>query len=254
MAPRIGVNRTFQTTSRPSRGQRDYLSQQSGSRRHEFSATATGTPLTLTAGLYFFFELLKFRRTFTAGDDVPPTATASNNFQTPQVFNGSKIINFQATIRIKNRGAVGGYLDVYQITASFYDILIWDTLFTSTCPLTFNNAGVGPPDKQGEIGTKAITTTLILDNAIKNSKFTQHYMKKMGTIFITNEDGGNGGEVTMNLNRVPSKCRRSQTGMWWGLFFHNHSDLNGAETLVLDATIEESFEEIPSDNRLPFLT
>jgi len=94
---------------------------------------------------------------------------------------------------------------------------------------------------------------LITENTIKNYKFLQHYIKKRGTVFVTNEDGGNGGEVTININRVPPKCRRSQTGMYWGLFFHNNSDKNGSETLNLDATIEESFEEIPSDNRLPYI-
>ena len=173
--------------------------------------------------------------------------------QSASVFNGGNIYNFDATVKIKNRGAVGGYLDIYQVAASFYDVLVWNTLLPSGCPLTFDSTTTGPADLRGEVTPKSITNTLIIKNTIKNFKFLQHYIQPMGTVFVTNEDGGNGGEVSIRINRIPAKCRRSQTGMYWGLFFHNDSDSNGAETLALDATIDESFEEIPSDNRLPFI-
>jgi len=241
-------------TSSMGRRQRNYVSQQTGAKRHQFQATAQGTPNTLTAGLYFYFTLAKFKRSLPGGtDDVPLNPTASNNYQSASVFNGGKIYNFDATIKIKNRGAIGGYLDIYQVAASFYDVLVWNTLLPSGCPLTFDSSTVGPADLRGEVTPKSITSTLIIKNTIKNYKFLQHYIQPVGTVFVTNEDGGNGGEVSIRINRIPPKCRRSQTGMYWGLFFHNDSDSNGSETLTLDATIDESFEEIPSDNRLPFI-
>ncbi len=251
----VGVQSSLQAGSRSLRGQRTYVSQQSGTKRHQFqSLVSVGTPLTLTAGLYFAFRLLRFQRSKAGGtNDVPPDATASNNYTTPNVFNGGKIVNFQATIKIKNRGNVGGYLDIYQVAVSFYDVLVWNTLFPSACPVTFDNTTVGPADLRGQVDLKAVTSILIVKNTINNFKFLQHYIQPMGSVFVTNEDGGNGGEVTINVNRVPAKCRRSQTGMFWALFFHNDSDVNGSETLVLDATITESFEEIPSDNRLPYI-
>lgn len=255
-APRTSVQSTFRTTSRGTGYQKNYVSQQSGAKRHQFTADVPcgSVPPALLAGEYAIVPLLKFKRSATGVvDDVPLAPTASNNYQTSNVFNGGKIVNFHATVRIKNRAAIGGYLDVYQVALSFYDALVWDTLFPTACPVQIDTTTVGPADLRGQVTTKAMTTTLIVENTINNYKFLQHYIKKMGTIFITNEDGGNGGEVTINIDKVPAKCRRSQTGMFWGLFLHNNSDKNGAETLTLDCTVEESFDEIPSDNRLPFI-
>lgn len=248
------VANTLATTTRAPSGQKNYVSQQSGSKRHQYTGLPLGTPQTLTAGLYFNFPLLRFTRSAAGGtNDVPPSPTASNNYTTFEVFNGSKIVNYNGKIRIKNRASIGGYLDIYVVAVSFYDVLVWNTLFPTACPFTFDTTTTGPADKRGEVGEKAITNTLIVDNTIKNYKFLQHYIKNIGTVFVTNEDGGNGGEVTIDINRIPSKCRRSQTGMAWYVLFHNNSDKNGSETLNLDATIDVSFEEIPSDNRLPYI-
>lgn len=251
---RFGVNQSTQSGSRAVSAQPSYVTQQSGTKRHQVQSVGSPAPIALLAGEYFKFQLLRFARSAAGGtDDVPPSATASNNYQSTVVFNGSKIRNYNSTIRIKNRGAIGGYLDVYECALSFFDVLVWDTIQTSTCPFTFDSTTVGPADLRGAVAFKTMTSTLIVKNTIHNFKFVQHYIKARGTIFVTNEDGGNGGEVTINVNRVPAKCRRSQTGMMWALFFHNDSDANGAETLALDATMDTSFEEIPSDNRLPFL-
>lgn len=251
----LRVQSSQSSSARSRSGQRDYVSQQSGSKRHQYQALSVGTPLTLTAGMYFYHPLLIFARSKGGVvDDVPLDPTASNNYQSSLVMNGSKIVNFNAAIRIKNRGAIGGYLDVYQVAASFYDVLIWNTLFPSQCPFTFDNTTTGPADLRGQISGKAITNTLVAKNTIKNHKFLQHYMQLQGTVFVTNEDGGNGGEVTININRVPPKCKRSQTGMFWCLIFHNDADQNGSETLALDSTIDSSFEEIPTDNRLPYIS
>lgn len=235
--------------------QKDYVSEQSGVKRHQFQSVAWGTPGTMLAGEYIGFDLAYFARSKSgATDDVPLSPTASNNYQSPAVFNGGKIRNFNAVIRLKNRGAIGGYLDVYEVAVSFWDVLVWNTIFPTACPFTFDSTTVGPADKRGAIARKAITTTLVVENTIKNYKFLQHYMHKRGTLFLTNEDGGNGGEATFTVNRVPPKCRRSQTGMYWGIILHNDADKNGSETLTLDATIEESFEEVPSENRLPYIS
>lgn len=242
------------TADRSVSSQRNYASFQSGTKRHQYIGYPLGTPGTLTAGLYLNFPLLRFIRSTAGGvDDVPPSATASNNYQTFAVMNGSKIVNYKGIVRIKNRGAIGGYLDIYETALSFYDALIWNTIQPTACPFTFDTTTVGPADKRGEVADKAITSTLILDPTIKNFKFLQHYIKRRGTVFVTNEDGGNGGEVTININKIPAKCRRSQTGMSWNLFLVNDTIKNGAETLNLDVTLDASFEEIPSDNRLPYL-
>lgn len=251
---RLSVNSPNRQAYGGQSSQKSYVSQQSGAKRHQFQGLAIGTPSALTAGLYFYFNMAWFYRSAPgATDDVPLSPTASNNYQSGAVMNGSKIVNYNAKIKIRNRGAISGYLDVYQVAVSFYDVLIWNTLFPTACPFTFDTTTVGPADKRGEVNGKAITNTLVAKNTIKNFKFLQHYIQHKGTVFVTNEDGGNGGEVTINVNRVPPKCRRSQTGMYWGLIFHNDSDSNGTEALALDATYDVSFEEIPSDNRLPYL-
>ena len=65
-------------------------------------------------------------------DDVPLDPTASNNYQTANVMNGSYINNFNAKITLKNIDSSDPItLDLYQVAVSFYDVLIWETLFDS---------------------------------------------------------------------------------------------------------------------------
>lgn len=248
---RPGVQSSLSNVSRTNRHQPSYVKAQSGAKRHQWIRTELDGAL--IANLYFIAELLTFARSAAGGtDDVPLAPTSGSNFQSQDVFNGGKIVNFQATIRIKNKAGIGGYLDVYEVATSFFDVHLWNAFATASCPVTFDSTTVGPADLRGRITLKTATTTLIQDNAINNSKFIQHYIRKVGTIFIASEEA-NGSEVTINLNRVPPKCRRSQTGMFWGLFFVNPSVKNGGESLTLSASIDESFDEIPTDNRLPFL-
>lgn len=253
---RPGGSRTSVSTapvSRMGHSNKSYTPQSSGAKRHEVTL-GVASNLTLATGEYIILPLLQFRRSATGGtNDVPLAPTLGSNFQNNLVMNGSYVSNFKSTIRIKNRGAISGYLDLYEVQMSFFDVLIWNTLLPANCPLTFDNTTVGPADLRGGVANKAMTTTLISENNINNRKFLQHYIKKRGSLFISNEDGGNGGELTININKVPAKCRRSQTGMYWGIYLHNNSDKNGGESLNLDVTNQLSFLEHPTDNRLIFL-
>lgn len=242
------------SSSNQSRGLRNQsnFSVNSGKRRHQF--TTAGSPATaVLANQYFYMPLAQFRRTFGASDDNPPTPTASNNFQTESVMNGSRIENYQAKITIKNTSASTGiYLDIYEIAVSFYDVLVWNTIIPTSCPLTFDSTTVGPPDLRGQVDEKAVSATLITDGNFKNYKTVQRYMRKIGTIYLSPSDG-NQSQHEVLVNRVPPKCRRSQNGMYWGLFFHNDTTKNNAATFAGVASAEISFDEVPSDNRIQWI-
>lgn len=253
-----GGNRTaLSPRSNPFRSGRSYASEQSGLRRHQFiaapSAPAAGIGI-VAANEYLVFNIARFTRTFDAGvtDDVNPTATASNNFQSPNVMNGSKIINLNAKLKIQNTSASNSAVwDVYEVALSFYDGLIWTTLLDASCPFTFQNAG-GAGDTDGQVRVKAIISSLLVTNTVKNFKFLQHYLKNRGSITLTPTDGG-APNAEINLRRFPEKVRRSQTGMMYAIILHNDSGKNDAQTLNSDASLEVSFDEIPSENRLPFI-
>lgn len=250
--PRLSTNANF--VNRPTK-QSNYVPLQSGGRRHEFSTAAFPAPAAfpaLAAGEYFGHILCAFERTFGSGDDEEPTATASNNYQTPRVMNGSKIQNFQAKISIKNRSNIGGFLGVYRIALSFYDALVWNTLISGSCPVTMDTTTTAP-DERGKVSTKTVTTTLVTKNNWNNYKTVQHYMEYLGDIQIPTEDAGNSGLVEIMVNDIPPKCRRSNTGMFYMYLFHNDSDQNGAETLQINSVADISFDEIPSDQRLPWV-
>ena len=59
----------------------NFVSEQSGIRRHEFTAPIEGMG-TMALGDYGELPLVQMARTFD-GIDGPPTATASNNYQSP---------------------------------------------------------------------------------------------------------------------------------------------------------------------------
>lgn len=255
---RPGRQSSFSVSARSSKGpagQKNIASLQTNTRRHEFQSTAFPSNLpALVAGEYFGHILCGFERTFTAVNDTPPTATASNNFQTPRVMNQSSIRNFKAKISIKNRSNIGGFLGVYRVALSFWDAHIFNLKYPANCPIQFDSTGVGPPDERGKVSTKTITATLITKNNYNNFKGVQHYMDYMGDIQIPPEDGGNGGLVEINLIGLPPKCRRSNEGMFYCYFFHNDADQNGSETMQIDSVVNISFDEVPSDNRIPFVS
>ena len=235
---------------------RDYLSEQSGSRRHSLSTSTSdvGTGALLT-GEYFGFTLCRFKRTFAPGvtDDVEPTPTTSNNYQSKDVMNGSRISQLSAKFRIVNTGtSTPANLDVYMVAVSFYDVLVWNTVFSALCPFTFNTTG-GVGDNRGFIDYKAMTATLVTDNEWKNYKFIQHYLKKLGTLSIGNADSGK-NEVEMTINQIPPQCRRSQTGMFYGILFHNEASKNASATVNVNPFLDLKFLETPTTNRLPYIT
>lgn len=238
------------TRTRTPRGLDNYQVLDTAVRRHQFTASAPqlGTPAALLPNEYFITRLLKFKRTFGAGADDPPSPTASNNYQSSTVFNGSKVGNMDAVVRLKNNGtAQEATLDIYEIALSFFDALIWNSVRPTNCPFTFTTAGV----TSGELVEKAIVATTILDSDWNNFKFQQRYLRKVGTVTIPNTDGDN--VVEFRVNQIPPKCRRSQTGMYYGYIFANDSNKNAAATLALDYSLEEKFDEFPAENRLPYI-
>lgn len=228
----------------------NYSAPESGTRRHELTTTVNlGVPNVLVTDGYFVFDLLKFKRTFNpAIADTPPTADASNNFQTVTVFNGSRVENYKANISLKNNStSVPSCLDVYEVCLSYYDAFIWNSIFPTACPVTFSQVA----NLEGEVDLKAMVTSLVATNQIKNFKFLQHYIQYRGQIDF--EAIGGNTSVQIDINRVPPKCARSQTGMYWGLFFKNNPSKNASQSINITAAKEFSFDEIPSDRRLPFI-
>lgn len=250
--------RSLQFKGRSNRGNRklkNTVSQLSNAKRHEYQATpdivVVGYPA-LAAGEYFGFTLARFRRTFSgATDDTVDTPTQSNNYQTPDVMNQSSISNHQAKFTIRNRSGIGGTLSVYRVALSFWDAHTWNTKHPSFCPVTFDSTGTAP-DTRGTVSAKAVTTTIITRNAYNGFKGVQHYLDYLGEIEVPSEDAGNGGMVTLDVDGIPPKCKRANEGMFYAYFFHNDADKNGNETLQLDATVDVSFDETPTDNRIPW--
>lgn len=237
-------------SSRPARNLDNYQSLQTAIWRHQYTANApqVGTPAALPPDEYFIVRLMHFIRTGSATPDDPPTPTASNNYQNADVFNGSRVENLDATIRLKNQSStVEATLDIYELSMSFFDVLLWNTVRTAACPLTFNT--VAP--NQGNVSEKAVLSTIILDNDWNNFKYQQKYLKKVGTVTIGNSDNNNVAEF--KINRIPPKCRRSQTGMYFGYVFANDTNKNNAATLTLEYTLNNNFDEFPSENRLPYI-
>ncbi len=236
------------------KGQRnDYVSQQSGQRRHDFLSGApdVGTPLTLGGLDYIGVTFARFLRSFQAAvDDIPPTATAGNNYQTTSVFNGSRISDFQAKIRLTNKSnADPAVLTVYRFALSFFDVHIWNGLVASECPLSFLTS----PTNEGEVDWKTLLTGALNQNAHENRKFLQHYAHRVGDVTLGLE--GTGKETAELVFRgIPAKCRRSQTGMFYGYAFANDSDKNEGRSVGMDYSAEIHFNETPSDNRLPWLS
>lgn len=231
----------------------DYGSGQTAIRRHEYTSAILGTGAIAT-GFYQIVPLLKFKRTFSGvTDDVPPTPTSGFNFQTPEVFNGSKVENFQAVVHISNLNRVAsGYLTVYESALSFWDAFIWDNIYLTQCPVTFDNVGVAP-DTRGEIAYKTPTATLITSNLNKSNKFLQRYIRQVGQIFIPTADAFS-GSVDLKVSKLPPKVRRSQTGMNYTLYLHNDSVVNNSAAVQADTSLENSFDEVPSDVRMPYIS
>ena len=226
----------------------NYKSNQTAIRRHEFTNKMPSVA-SIALGDYGTLVLCRNKRSFGAGADDPPTATASNNYQSPSVFNGSAIRGFQASIKLSNQGSGNTkYLDVYSITCSFADGLYNDAIYNSDSLVEFDNGA--DVSSQGECTLKATHITFT-ENSYKNFKGTQRIVKHLGTLTMTSEDGGN-PTTEFVIRGLPAKCRRSQTGMFYGLIFHYSSTKNTDATAEFETSADIKFNEIPAENRIPY--
>lgn len=223
---------------------KNYGSLQTTTNRHQVQGVVSEFA-SMTAGLYAPLQLLAFRR----NNGSPLSPTASNNYQTSQVYNGGYIKNFKCDIYAKSLSSTVTFkIDVYAVALSFYDALVWDTVITTSCPVSFSVAA----GFEGDVSAKTPSATLIAPNSINNYKFVQHYIKKIGSMILSPTDGGE-TTATMQITNVPPKCRRANLGMFYGLFFHNNSDTNAAATFTGTMEYQLSFDEIPSENVMPYL-
>ncbi len=228
---------------------KDYVKESSAVRRHEVIASFGLDAITL--GDYATLDLCRFRRTFGAGIDDEPSPTASNNFQTADVMNGSKIDQFEATIKLASKsGSTAQYFDVYAFEYSFSDALWLETLYNVHTPTEFNHLG-GAPNVQGQVNFKAVHVTFSQNN-FKNFKGMQRHIKHLGTVYLSTNDGGS-TSAEFTIRGLPAKCRRSQTGMFYGLIFHLSTEKNSIANASVTESVEIKFRETPSSNRLPFV-
>lgn len=229
-----------------------YQREQTAIRRHEFQQgganQANGT--TLLANEWIGFDICRFKRTFGgATPDVPPTPTASNNYQTADVMNGSAIRNLRAKITMKNKSTASDFtLDVYMVAMSFYDALTTQVVYAGIIPSSMETIA---PD-QGEVNWATPSGTNLTPNSIHNYKGVQRIYKHLGSIELSQETGKN-PIVELNINSIPEKCRRSNLGMYFGIILVNSSAKNGAAGMAYDAAMDVSFDEIPAAERLPWL-
>lgn len=196
--------------------------------RHTYQAGASYTTATLIEiGKYALMPLAYFRRTFGSPTaDVPPTPiNYTNNYATPACFNGSRLDKFQGKITLKNESANQLYLDVCMIAVSFYDALVWNTVWAAASPINFVNT-LGAVDG-GHITQKAIGLGFMDMTTIRDSTFIKRFVTYMGTITVPAVNAG--GIAEININQIPAKCRRVNQGMYWGLAFCNDGLKNNGD-------------------------
>ena len=220
-----------------------------GGIRHEatFDVPFTGDPTALALGDYFVVENAQFIRSNSAIEtDEEPVPTVSNNLASPKVMNGSSISEFSSNVRLKNQDTNDTVtLDVFDISLSFYDAHIWDTIFGTHCPVEFNLTNA---PNLGEVTAKAVHATDFTMQEYNNTKFQQHYASHLGSITIGHGDGDN--VMEFKQNRIPSKCRRSQTGMYWATIYLYDSTKNTALVAEIEFNQELNFKESRSSNRI----
>lgn len=238
--------------------QPNYAGRQTGVRRHEFTAEVENTN-TLGAGNYVTITNLKFARTFStaspADPDEEPVATLGNNYQTPRVMNGSRVQNFRKKITIRNNQLTDAgagtqktvKYDVYELTLSFWDAFILETYEQDAGLINeiINFEGNDADPHFGEVDWDP-AHPLTTNNQFNNSTFLQRYYRHKGQISIEA-----GGQAELNINYLPPKVRRSNSGMFWGILLLNDSIANAGESIVCNVMEETSFEEIPSSERNP---
>lgn len=230
---------------------KDYSKSGYGVFRHDYTSATLGSG-TIASNSYIPIPLLQFKRTFGGSDDTPPTPTAGNNYQTPDVFNGSEIKNYEATVHISTRGSAPGYLTVYEAAYSFWDAYLHNAIYPTQCPVVFEDTAVAP-DTRGQVTLKTPSATLISANLNKSLKFLQHYIRPVGKVFV-NAINAQDGALDIKINRIPAKCRRANSGMAWYLFLHNDATDNNSLSVSADVNVEAKFDEIPTEFRLPYLS
>ena len=231
----------------PGNSGNNYRSEQTGTKRHEYIEPINDMA-SLNLGDYGFIRLLSFARSFDSGNpDVEDTPTASNNYQTARVMNGSAVKGFQAKIKLANQGSSEPVLlDVYSIVTSFSDSLYLNTVYPNEVPIDYGEVA----NLEGQVNFKGVKV-IWAENTYKNFKGLQRNITHLGTITLSSEDGGHPTAEFM-INGLPSKVKRSQTGMFYGLLFHYSSTKNTAATVNVISTAEVKFSETPASNRIPY--
>lgn len=222
--------------------------------RHDYTTAVLGSG-TIASNSYLPIPLVEFRRTFSVGggiDDKPPIPTTGNNFPTPEVFNSSRIENFQAVIHLSTRSSTAsGYLTVYEAVYSFFDAYLHNAIYPTQCPVTFQST-IGTEDHRGEVTIKTPSASLISTNLNKSLKFLQHFIRPIGKVFV-NSLNAQTGATDIVIDNIPAKCRRANSGMFYGIFLHNDATDNNSLSISVDASVEVKFDEIPADFRMPYL-
>lgn len=225
----------------------NYVPTQSGVWRHQFTQGATypGAGVLITQQVYAILELAKFERSF-SGTDGPPTPVANtNNFTSTKCFNGSRIGKYNCNIILRNETpSTPVYLDVYMIALSFEEAYLWNAIWAAACPVsqivTLGGAAAG------DVTTKAPTIGFIDRQTVQDSNWLKRFIKPMGTITVPSVESGGVAEV--NINTVPPKIRRSNSGMYWAIAFANDALKNqGDKSVRIIGTYD--FEEFPSSSR-----
>lgn len=221
-----------------------------GIRRHNINLNIASGATAINADEFLTANGCLFKRSFHATDpDVEPVPTNSNNYVDHDVMNGSNIYNHQTTIKIQNEGAQPHFLNVYETSLAFADTVyakaVYDTFFPYDFPASgsSNNAGIVLPDAP---------SAFFNDTIWRNFMGIQRHIKKLGTINIGTHDAGDRGIAELNFTGIPPKCRKSQTGMYYGWILQNDSVLNGSTAFNGNITQQTNFDEVPSSNRIPY--
>ena len=162
-------------------------------------------------------------------------------------MNGSNIYNFSSTIKIQNEGAQPHFLNVYETSLSFSDCIYMETVYPQTFPYNMTTSGVDA----GRVGAKT-PDSVFTDTIWRNFVGLQRHIKKLGTINIGTHDAGDRGIAELNFTGIPAKCRKSQTGMFYGWLLSNDTVLNSAAAFNGTITQQFNFDEVPSSNRIPY--
>lgn len=221
-----------------------------GVRRHQFRQNADYNPTPggpqITQQEYARVVLANFIRSDTAVANVDPTpTTGTNNFPTTEVMNGSYLNRYKCKIQLTNLASSYTYLDVYMCALSFFDARTWEQVYNAASPVTQNVTFAAVHG--GEVVSKTPGVGQVDAQTIRESKFVQKYMKQLGTIELNNV-GESGSVQEFIIDRIPPKCRRSQTGMYWAIYFANDALKNQGDRSVR-IVADYDFDEIPSTTR-----